>query len=96
MPRQRWNGKNHNLTNKPVSPRGLTGSCELPDWLQALADFAEQVHSAAGITPLVVVPAHKLEEFLVQLDAAAGFYGTSESSVSARTKAASSVIVPNR
>ena len=40
--------------------------------LQALADFLEQVNGAAAITPLVVVPAHKLEELLVQLDATAG------------------------
>jgi len=40
--------------------------------LQTLGDLLEQVNGAAGIAPFVVVPAHELEEFLVQLDAAAG------------------------
>ena len=40
--------------------------------LQTSANFFEQVNGAAGIASLVVVPAHELEEFLVQLDAAAG------------------------
>src|SRR5262245_47681453 len=37
-----------------------------------LKQLLEQIDAATAITPLVVVPAHELEEFAVQLNAAAG------------------------
>ena len=37
-----------------------------------LKQLLEQIDAATAITPLVVIPAHELEEFAVQLNAAAG------------------------